>query len=37
MPFGFELADMTSEIGALKKRKNLAKETGGVTHFDLRG
>lgn len=33
---GLELTHMTGKIRALKKGKNLGKQTRGVRHFDLR-
>jgi hypothetical protein len=37
MMFGFKFADVARKIRSLKKGKNLAKQTAGVTHFGLRG
>jgi hypothetical protein len=35
--FSLEFADMPGKNRALKQGKNLGKQTGGVSHFDLRG
>jgi hypothetical protein len=34
--FSLELTHMTGKIRALKKGKDLGKQTRGVRHFDLR-